>query len=290
MAADEETSNLNHLEREQDTPHTVVTTTVPEEEHCNVRSYLTSSDFREIIYCFVFLLISVAFFAAAPSPRTRPIPYQLLENSLDYVRNLVNNEENTGDTVSDLLLIVLSRLLPLLTQIVLSKTRWAKPRDTHNAICVYFCAFALTLIVTNCIKLYVGYLRPIFYSTCQPDDNYQECTQDSSEVRKSFISGHASDSFCGLTILTLYLYNRFGMPSVRVYKMSSDTRQWVVEHIKAPTLYRFLSIAALLPMALATFIASSRVVDNKHFPADVVGGSILGTAFAIFTNSLWYTS
>lgn len=41
-------------------------------------------------------------------------------------------------------------------------------------------------------------------------------------------------------------------------------------------------------MALALFIAVSRVRDNKHFPADVVGGSLLGGSIAIFANSLWF--
>ena len=41
-------------------------------------------------------------------------------------------------------------------------------------------------------------------------------------------------------------------------------------------------------MALALFIAASRVHDNMHFPADVVGGAVLGTAIAIYVNSLWF--
>jgi len=52
---------------------------------------------------------------------------------------------------------------------------------------------------------------------------------------------------------------------------------------------RFVSIAALLvPMGVATFIAASRIVDNKHHPADVVGGAVLGTAVSVFVNGLWF--
>jgi membrane-associated phospholipid phosphatase len=48
-----------------------------------------------------------------------------------------------------------------------------------------------------------------------------------------------------------------------------------------------VSILCLLPLALALFIASSRVVDNKHFPADVVAGSVLGFSIARYFHFLW---
>jgi membrane-associated phospholipid phosphatase len=47
-------------------------------------------------------------------------------------------------------------------------------------------------------------------------------------------------------------------------------------------------LALLLPMGLALFIAASRVVDNKHFPADVVGGSLLGAAISYYVYGLWF--
>ena len=31
----------------------------------------------------------------------------------------------------------------------------------------------------------------------------------------------------------------------------------------------------------------SRVVDNVHFPADIVGGALLGGSIALFCNPLW---
>jgi membrane-associated phospholipid phosphatase len=53
--------------------------------------------------------------------------------------------------------------------------------------------------------------------------------------------------------------------------------------------YRFISFSSfVLFMGLATIIATSRVVDNKHFPADVVGGSVLGLGIAVYINGLWY--
>jgi hypothetical protein len=81
--------------------------------------------------------------------------------------------------------------------------------------------------------------------------------------------------------LTLYLQHRFGIQSV-----VATTEKGA--YTKPPTLHRFLSIASLLPLALATFIATSRVVDNKHFPADIVGGALVGSGMAWFAHNLWF--
>jgi len=40
-------------------------------------------------------------------------------------------------------------------------------------------------------------------------------------------------------------------------------------------------------MAVAVFIAASRVVDNKHWPADVVAGALLGSSVANFVHGLF---
>jgi membrane-associated phospholipid phosphatase len=41
-------------------------------------------------------------------------------------------------------------------------------------------------------------------------------------------------------------------------------------------------------MGVAVFVAASRVADNKHHPADVVGGAVLGTSVSLFVHSLWF--
>ena len=53
-------------------------------------------------------------------------------------------------------------------------------------------------------------------------------------------------------------------------------------------LSRLVSVLALLPMAVALWIAASRVRDNKHFPADVIAGSLIGLAIATYTHGLWF--
>ena len=161
---------------------------------------------------------------------------------------------------------------------------FGRPNDWHAVLCTFFVGFSLTTLSTDTLKNYVGYLRPIFFLQCDPDEYYQECQNDGTSIRKSFPSGHASESFCGLLLLTLYIHTRFGVPSV-LY-----ARHAVMDGLyKPPRAYfqRLISVLSLLPMALALWIASSRIADNKHHPADVIAGACLGAALAAFSSSLW---
>ena len=154
---------------------------------------------------------------------------------------------------------------------------------------MYAVACGLTGFTTNIIKNYVGYLRPSFYDLCDPDDNYQECTASGSDdARKSFPSGHSSYSFCGLTLLTLYLLARFGVYSGSAVVQESPDGTILMEYRKPARIKKLYSVLSLIPMAVATFVAASRVVDNKHHPADVVGGAVLGTSMSLFVHGLWY--
>lgn len=200
--------------------------------------------------------------------------------------------------------------------------------DIFRTICTYSVAFALTAVATEAVKNYVGYLRPVFFQECQPDDQYETCIGgeddvDEAELRKSFVSGHASLAFCGGTLFTMFLERTIGLSSVEIavakrapppttaqQQMSTDgardtqqeelepvdsydlqstdtTLYWSLAYRRNPGWRRLGSILALIPMAVATWVAASRVVDNLHFPADVVGGSVLGASIALYCHPLW---
>ena len=266
-------------------------------------SYWRSPQFSELVSSSSFFLVSnfgLYFFSSGPHQRS--IPFQFLENSGDYVRNLSYNESwNVGDeTVSGTALFMVAMVGPFVLQLILSASR-GQAGDCHATVCVYLVAFGLNSLATGTIKLYVGYLRPIFYEACQPDDEYQECAANnggSNWMRMSFPSGHASCSFCGLSLLALFLHTRFGLASVRTFQQerllssSQDgTRlvRWNVVYTKQPSFYRLVSMfSVVIFMGLALFIATSRIVDNVHFPADVVGGSAIGASAALIVNSLWF--
>lgn len=249
--------------------------------------YWRSRDFQEVCVCLAFLIICLIPDLISLAPYQRPIPYQLLGNG-DYVRNLTNDQNLKGETIPDWLLIVLAIVLPLIIQFTTGKW-WGQKGDAHATICIYFIAFGLTYLTTTLLKAYCGYLRPVFYEICVPDNTYESCTENSSFGRTSFPSGHASSSFTGLTLLSLFFHNRFGYPRIiRQQQMDPVTTMTATIRSKDdPLRYRLVSLLSLAPMGLALFISASRVFDNKHFPADVVGGAVLGASIAYFVHCLW---
>jgi len=167
--------------------------------------------------------------------------------------------------------------------------------------------------MTEVMKRYAGYLRPHFYSECDLDTTTLECQGDSRDSRKSFPSGHASTTFCVMTLLTLYLLQKFGIqsrnsihrvssmddaqpseasPQLVMYgqpdvEVSSNNDSFLLKRKKSMIWIRIISVFCLSPMLLAYIVAGSRVVNNFHHPADVVGGAVLGTGIAIFVNGIW---
>lgn len=201
--------------------------------------------------------------------------------------------------------------------------------ERHATLCVYIVTVGITLIMTEILKRYVGYLRPHFYSECNLDTITFTCQGDTQDSRKSFPSGHASTSFCVMTLLTLYLLQKFGVSSatrrniqsnsypqeehdreisstslgVVVYGGEEDgnistrnnnnlsrhsTTETRLSRKKYMIWLRLVSVFCLSPMLLAYIVAGSRVVNNFHHPADVVGGAVLGTGIAIFIHGIWY--
>lgn len=257
------------------------------------RTYFTSYEALEFGVCVLLFLSGFLFEFLAVNPHQRPIPYQLLESSGEYVVNQVYDNTFDGDTVSDTGLLLLGAAVPFFVQVAISLCRSSKNR-IHNTICVYLAAVGLTILLTDSIKLYVGYLRPIFYEVCVPNETYQTCTSDEDvqEARKSFPSGHASLSFCGLGLLSFFLEDNFGVQSLSgVQNVPADALAVDADRLRSDqrtvAFARVASIFCKSPLLLSGFIAASRVVDNKHFPADVLGGSILGLSIAWWIHGIW---
>ena len=250
-----------------------------------------SPAWEELVASIAFFILCMIPYLVAIAPRIRPIPFQRIQSG-EYIRNLVNNESFESDTISTLVLFLISALLPFGLQLIHVARTSKKTEDKLHTVCVYLVGFGLTLLVTESIKSYVAYLRPSFYDLCEPAADYTICTAagDSSDARKSFPSGHASTAFCGLSLFSKYLERTFGIESVREIAIENTALVIRCKTGSAPKYNRLYSILCLLPVALAIFIAASRVVDNKHFPADIVGGCVLGAACASFANRLWFPS
>ena len=234
----------------------------------------------ECLACWLYFGLTLVISYAIPfDVHKRPIPFQYLESSGEYIRNQIYDQPIPNETVSTTALVLICGLAPVVIQLMLSFALPAERRtlDRHRTLCVYLVGVGTNVVATECLKLYCGALRPIFYAVCQPDATYTACTTtDANELedaRKSFPSGHASQAWNGMMLLSLYLQRTWG-----VGRNPNGNS----------LLSRTVSILALLPLALAIWIAASRIQDNKHFPVDVVAGSVLGGTTAYYAHNLWF--
>eukprot|EP00535_Pseudo-nitzschia_heimii_P009748 CAMPEP_0197191680 /NCGR_PEP_ID=MMETSP1423-20130617/23790_1 /TAXON_ID=476441 /ORGANISM="Pseudo-nitzschia heimii, Strain UNC1101" /LENGTH=221 /DNA_ID=CAMNT_0042644379 /DNA_START=56 /DNA_END=718 /DNA_ORIENTATION=+ len=176
--------------------------------------YRKSSQFIELVLCFVFPCIALSL--QLVEPHLRPIPHQILDDGT-IIRDLLYDNPETAETVSATWLIFLAIPVPILAQVALSVLLTRRTSDSdrvemiHKTLCVYLAGIGLTMTLTNLAKSYVGYLRPIFYDLCEPSDDYGECTNESDiypgtpadrEGRVSFPSGHASLGICSTLLFS----------------------------------------------------------------------------------------
>ncbi|KAL3929350.1 MAG: hypothetical protein SGBAC_012250 [Bacillariaceae sp.] len=247
------------------------------DDHDNDASRVQRS--AELFFSIGMLVLGLGLEVMGIKPNQRPIPSQQLQDG-EFVYNLTNNELYNGQTVPAV-------LVPLSIQLWMARKTGGFER--HKVLCVYFTAVGITISLTNCIKLYAGYLRPIFLQGCDPDEAYENCTSGNDrEMRLSFPSGHASLSFCGLCVFSFYLEHCYGMSASRVLLLNKQNGDLIVAYKENSRYMRIMSIMCYFPVVVAIFIAASRVHDNMHFPADVVGGSLLGGSVALLVHQTWY--
>lgn len=172
-------------------------------------------------------------------------------------------------------------------------------------------ASALTSAMVGLIKLFVGRLRPDYGHRCLgpfaalPTHQYEnrvlwgtdDCITDESinplastldfDARVSFISGHSAGSFCvGLFVACLCIYRAYciynwkGFENHSRQDMIGKSFASFLKSMVASHLHRYLAQSLIFisfpSILLAAWISSTRVVDNRHHPADVVGGAAFG--------------
>lgn len=139
------------------------------------------------------------------------------------------------------------------------------PIERRDEIALYM-SFLLSCLVTSTIvenmKILFGRLRPDFLERCRPEQG--TCTGNPrtvAEGRKSFPSGHTSVVACGFMFLVLFLYREHRLPRLRRKKV------------------RFLILPlVLMSVVVPVAVGVSRVIDNRHFVSDVLGGGVIGMA------------
>jgi len=125
----------------------------------------------------------------------------------------------------------------------------------------------LMKFVVEFLKNRIGRLRPDFLDRCKFDLVLQECTGHGSDIRdgrKSFPSGHSSVAFVGASFVFLYLVGKtgcFAPGTVRGGFISSKAAR---------------AVLCLAPLVLSSWVAITRLEDNRHHNEDVVVGSLIG--------------
>jgi undecaprenyl-diphosphatase len=128
---------------------------------------------------------------------------------------------------------------------------------------MYAESLALTLAITDVIKVAVRRPRPIDYMNCEGGPSTGPLTRacSSTDLQLSFFSGHAS-TVAAVSATATYL----------AFARSPDSpRPW-------------LTLGAGL--ALTTFVSVERVRAGAHFPTDVIAGSLAGAAIGILVPHL----
>lgn len=185
--------------------------------------------------------------------------------------------------------------LPLLGLVLLESllcwrqgvSRWGHLWPVYNTTRWFLYGYVANDLIKGVGKQTIGRLRPHFLDVCRPvfpdggscsDEAHQaipsyhedySCRPDLSgateevlrDVHVSFPSGHSAMAFYGLVFVALHLRRR----------------RWpLAGSLLGPALQ-------LLCVALAWFVALSRVMDYKHHWSDVAAGSLLGAgaAFAV---------
>ncbi|KAK7092209.1 phospholipid phosphatase 2-like [Littorina saxatilis] len=151
-------------------------------------------------------------------------------------------------------------------------------RDAGLVFACFMYGNALCFVLTEVFKVSFGRLRPSFLSACQPETDvtsFANCsglyvedivclnpdTKLMSDMRKSFVSGHASFSVFNMLFIILYLQRRlpFSTPRLVVSLLQSGA------------------------LGYAIFVMASRIFDHYHHPQDILGGAILGVVICLVT-------
>ncbi|KAL7312461.1 hypothetical protein PS15m_008218 [Mucor circinelloides] len=155
--------------------------------------------------------------------------------------------------------------------------------DFHSGVLGLCLGLAMTIMLTDVIKVTAGRPRPDMLSRCQPPADAVDprfgltsvdiCTTDiyshtMIDGFKSFPSGHSSFSFAGLGYLAFYIAGK-----VKMFDEKGHTYKGF--------LFAFPIIGALL-------VAISRTEDYRHHWQDVTIGALLGTFCAYFAYRQYY--
>ncbi|KAF8459074.1 phosphatidic acid phosphatase type 2/haloperoxidase [Terfezia claveryi] len=276
----------------------------------SVRFKPTPREMRSLLlylidWIFVGGTAIVAFAFGKLTPNLRP--FSIDDSTISYPY-----QEHTK--IPAWLLAVLSTIVPgvfiALSVFLLPQSRAGKLKirlwQLNTAWLGLGVALAAAMLVTNGMKNLAGKHRPDLISRCAPDpkrlasgnlsvvnrylfdvgictswDGVSEAGLGRDELLdgfRSWISGHASISYAGLTYLTIFLSFHFPKPrGFGHFKNTSEPQApKKCSHPPVPLL-----LALSVPVLLAAYVATTRYSDYRHHGVDIIFGSLLGVGMAI---------
>jgi len=158
-------------------------------------------------------------------------------------------------------------------------------RDVHHLMLSLLQAYALATCWKNWLNKGVGRERPDWYGRLATGDK-----TTIAEGRASYPSGHAAYSHMAGAVCFWWLAGRMGVWGDGLESGRSTCSLWTGgrgEHLQMLRL-----LVALIPVGIATYIATTRLTDGVHHFSDVNAGTFIGIccgsiAFHLNYNAYW---
>lgn len=217
-----------------------------------MRCWITAFVSADFLVALCFAVVAMTLSQLVPQRKAHPPTFAGGAGS-----PLLNHTEPSREIVPTSALVAICVCVPLAIQVMISHF---EQKGIPSRLYSYMYAVACTATVVDCAKRYCGYWRPYYY--------------DHRDYR-SFPSGHSALSAAALGHAALCC---LGAAKTGEKKVPKAFKANGVD-LGSPIL-----ILSLAPAFLALWIAATRVREADHHPADIVGGSTIGFAFA----SLFY--
>jgi membrane-associated phospholipid phosphatase len=204
-----------------------------------------------LLICLCFALVGILYFFVPPFQRYIPV-----SNSTDAILYPYPYE---ADLVPSWALSIIGFVGPIICFLIPQYWR-RSAHDFHTTVLGLIEAQAVTLLLTEALKLAAGEYRPDYISII---DN-GEPAKVVKDAQQSFPSGHSSLSFCAMSYLAMWLAANLG-----VFAKRGGGEMWK-------------SLLSLLPLVVSFFVAISRVDNYRHNFIDITAGGLLGAAFGVY--------
>eukprot|EP00045_Choanoeca_perplexa_P004223 m.36203 g.36203 ORF g.36203 m.36203 type:complete len:310 (-) comp12460_c0_seq2:123-1052(-) len=145
--------------------------------------------------------------------------------------------------------------------------------------------FIWTAASTEILKAWVAEPRPDFRDRCFGGlksqvhfvDGHVDCTHDIGDGDQSWPSGHSSCSLYFGAFSTMF---SVWVVYIRQRETPFRTASGTWKSHRAAMLTEVIFLFCFWPLMLGGWIATSRIVDHRHSPADVITGCVMGLVFA----------